>query len=114
MVRAGRYSGDLRTVFSRPRSAASARANDDARGRRWNQGMVYETDPARGGACLQLRLSPSAQQKVGADFWANFRRRNAGFLSAAPIQPQLRGESRRLVCTESSDEDFAETFAVWL
>src|SRR5437870_11796840 len=102
MVRAGGYSGDLRAVFSRSRAAARPGANDDARSRRRNKGMVYETNPARGGARLQLRLSPSAQQKVGADFWANFRRRNAGLLPAAPIQPELCGESRRLVCSESS------------
>ena len=32
------------------------------------QRVVHETDPARGGARLQLRLSPSAQQKVGSRF----------------------------------------------
>src|SRR6266550_1584250 len=106
MVRAGGYSGHFHTVFSSARSAASARANDDARGRRWNQRVVHETDPARSCSRLQLCLSDSAEEKMAASLRAHLTRGNAGYLSAPPVQSQLRGESRRLVCAESSRRRF--------
>src|SRR5260370_34349087 len=106
MVRANWYPGDLRAVFSRARPVARTGADDDARGRGRNARVVHETDAARGGARLQLRLSASAQEKVEADFWANFRRGDAKHLSAAPVQPQLRDAPRRLVRAEPSGRRF--------
>ena len=102
MVRADRHPGDFHSVFSRPRPAARAGADDDARSRRRDAGVVHETDAARGGARLQLCLSAAAKEKMAADFWANFARRDAELLSAAAVQPQLRRASRRLVCAEPS------------
>src|SRR5205807_2781641 len=102
MVRAYRYPGDLRTVFSRARPAARAGADDDARGRGRNERVVYATDAARGGARLQLRLPASTKEKVAADFRANVRRGDAEYLPAAPVQPQLRHASRGLVRAEPS------------
>src|SRR5947208_12605020 len=106
MVRANRHSGDLRAVFSRPRSAARAGTDNDARGRGRNERVVYATDAARGGTRLHLRLPAYAQEKVATNFRANVARGDAGYLSAAPVQPQLRRASRRLVCAESSGRRF--------
>src|SRR6266513_5977245 len=106
MVRAHRYPGDLRAVFSRPRPAAGAGADDDAGGRGWNERVVYATDAARGSARLHLRLPAYAKEKVAADFWANIARGDAGYLPAAPVQSQLRRASRRLVCAEPSGRRF--------
>src|ERR1700686_5868342 len=97
MVRAYRYPGDLRAVFSRARPAARAGAGDDARGRRRNKRVVYAIDAARGGARLQLRLSASTKEEMAADFRAHVARGDAEYLPAAPVQPQLRRASRRLV-----------------
>src|SRR5205814_7038994 len=102
MVRAHRYPGDLRAVFSRARSAPRTGADDDARGRGRDERVVYEIDAARGGACLYLRLSVYAQKKVAADLRADIPRGDAGYLPAAPVQPQLRHASRGLVCAKSS------------
>src|SRR6266566_2210236 len=102
MVRADRYPGDLRAVFSRSRPPARAGADDDARGRGRNERVVYEIDAARGGARLHLRLSAYAQEKVAADFRTDIARGDAGYLPAAPVQSQLRHASRRLVCAEPS------------
>src|SRR5712692_3288848 len=102
MVRADRDSDDLRAVFSRPRPAARAGADDDARGRGWDARVVHEIDAARGGARVQLCVSVAAEEKMAANFRAHIARRDAGYLPAASLQPQLRGASRRLVCAESS------------
>ncbi len=110
MVRAGRHPGDFHSVLSRPRPAARAGADDDARGRGRNARVVHETDATRGGACLQLCLPTAAEKKVAADFRADVARRDAGFLSAAPVQPQLCRESRRLVCAEPSGRRFRRDF----
>src|SRR5260370_18181800 len=101
MVRAHREPGDLRSVFSCPRSAAGNGAEDDARGRGRDERVVYETDAARGGARLHLRLSAYAQKKVAADFRADIARGNARHLPAAAVQSQLRHASRGLVCAKS-------------
>src|ERR1700694_3976260 len=50
MVRADRGPGDFHSVFSGARSAARARADDDARGRGRDDGVVHEIDAARSGA----------------------------------------------------------------
>src|SRR6266436_9752288 len=102
MVRANWHPSDLRPVFSRPRPAARAGADDDARGRGRNERVVYATDAARGGTRLHLRLPAYAQEKVAADFRTNVARGDAGYLPAAPVQPQLRHASGVLVCAESS------------
>src|SRR6266576_1877583 len=102
MVRADRYPGDLRAVFSRPRPAARIGAGDDARGRGRDARVVYETDAARSRARIQLRLPASAQEKVATDFRTNIGRGDAKFLSAAAVQPQLRDASRGLVRSEPS------------
>src|SRR5260370_14134401 len=102
MVRAHRDPGDLRAVFSCPRSAARTGAHNDARGRGRDERVVYETDAARGGARLHLRLSASAQKKVAADFRADIARGNAGYLPAAAVQSQLRHASRGVVCAKTS------------
>src|SRR4030095_486473 len=106
MVRADRYPGHLHSVFSRARSAAGAGADNDARSRRRNAGVVHEIDAARGGARLQLRLSASTKEKMAADFWTNVRRGDAESLPAAPVQPQLRRASRRLVRAGPSGRRF--------
>src|ERR1700676_3262252 len=106
MVRTHRYPGDLRAVLSRARPTARAGADDDARGRGWNQRMVHETDAARGGARIQLRLSASTQETVATDVRANVRRRDAELLSAASVQSQLCDASRRLVRAESPGRRF--------
>src|SRR6266849_10740230 len=102
MVRAHRHPGDLHSVFSRPRPAARARADDDAGGRGRNERVVYETDAARGRTRLHVRLSAYSQEKVATDFRADIARGDTGYLSAAPVQSQLRHASRGLVCTEPS------------
>src|SRR5437667_3841733 len=102
MVRANRYPSDLRAVFSRSRPAASAGADDDARGRGRDERVVYEIDAARGRARLHLRLPAYAKEKVAADFWTDVARGDAGYLPAAPLQPQLCRATRGLVCAESS------------
>src|SRR6266480_5834104 len=102
MVRANWHPGDLRPVFSRPRPVARTGADDDARGRGRDERVVYAIDAARGGARVHLRLPAYAQEKVAAGFRAYVARGDAGYLSAAPVQPQLRCASRRLVCAEPS------------
>src|SRR6266853_4631621 len=102
MVRSDRYPGDLRPVFSRPRPVARTGADNDAGGRGRDARVVYAAHAARGGACLYLRLSAYAQEKVAADFRADIARGDAGYLSAAPVQPQLRDASRGLVRAEPS------------
>src|SRR5882724_578482 len=97
MVCANWYPGHLHSVFSRARSAPGAGARNDARSRGRNTRVVHEIDAARGGARLQLRISASTKEKMAADFWTNVRRGDAEPLSAAPVQPQLRRASRRLV-----------------
>src|SRR6266480_7084873 len=97
MVRANWHPGDLRPVFSRPRPVARAGAGDDARGRGRNERVVYAIDAARSGARLHLRLPTYAQEKVAADFRTHVARGDAGYLSAAPVQPQLCRAPRRLV-----------------
>src|SRR5947208_12473366 len=106
MVRADRYPGDLRPVFSRPRSVARAGAGDDARGRGRNERVVYAIDAARGGTRVHLRLPAYAQEKVAADFRTDVARGDAGYLPAAAVQSQLRCASRRLVCAEPSGRRF--------
>src|SRR6266480_2552740 len=106
MVRADRYPGHLYSVLSRARSAPGAGAHNDARSRGRNAGVVHEIDPARGGARLQLRFSASTKEKMAADFWTNVRRGDAELVSAAPVQPQLRGASRRLVRAGPSGRRF--------
>src|SRR5207253_488161 len=106
MVCAYRYPGHLRAVFSRARPAARAGADNDARGRGRNERVVYATDAARGGACLHIRLPASAKEKMAADLWAHVARGDAEYLPAAPVQPQLRHASRRLVCAEPSGRRF--------
>src|SRR6266487_5597753 len=102
MVRADWDPGDLRAVFSRARPAARVGADNDARGRGRDERVVYETDAARSGPRIYLRLSAYAQEKVAADFWTDIARGDAGYLPAAPLQPQLCRASRGLVCAESS------------
>src|SRR2546423_15000455 len=102
MVRAGGNPGDLHSVFPRPRTAARARENDDARSGGGDAGIVHETDPARSGPCLQLRVLFAAKKEMAGSVWQNFARANAGRLSSAAVQPQLCSESRRLVRAESS------------
>ena len=46
------------------------------------------------------------KKKWQQTFGQTSRRGNAGFLSAAPVQPQLRRASRRLVCAEPSGRRF--------
>src|SRR6266852_4526732 len=110
MVRADRDSGDLRAFFSCARSAARAGADDDARGRGRNERVVHEIDAARGGARLQLRLPASAKEKVAAVFRTHIARGDAEYLPTAPVQPQLRGASRRLVCAEPVGRRFRGDF----
>src|SRR6266496_6431025 len=100
MVRPNRHSRDLYSVFSRARPATGAGAHDDARGRGRDERVVYETDAARGGARLYLRLPAYTQEKVAADFRTDVARGDAGYLPAAPVQPQLRHASRGLVRAE--------------
>src|SRR5438046_10713649 len=95
MVRADWHPGDFHSVFSRPRSAARAGADDDARGRGRNERVVYAIDAARGGTRLHLRLPTHAKEKVAADFRADVARGDARYLSTAPVPPQLRRASRR-------------------
>src|SRR5437764_3625823 len=102
MVRAGGYPGDLHSVLSCPRTAARARENDDARSGRWDAGIVHEIDPARGRARLQLRVLFAAKKEMAGSVRQNFARPNAGRLSSAALQSQLRCESRRLVRAKSS------------
>src|SRR5437588_10928371 len=102
MVRANRYPGDFRAVFSRARPPARVGAGHDARGRGRNERVVYATDAARGGARLHLRLPASAKEKVAADVRAHVARGDAEYLPAAPVQPQLRHASRGLVRAEPS------------
>src|ERR1041385_803313 len=97
MVRADRNSGDLCAVFSRARSVAGAGTVHDARSRGGNAGMVHEIDAARGRSRLQLRLSPAAEEKVATLFRAHLARRNADYLSATTLQPQLCRASGGLV-----------------
>src|SRR5207247_4874829 len=87
-------------------SPAGDEADDDARGRGRNERLVYATDAASGRARLHLRLPAYTQEKVAADFRADVARGDAGHLPAAPVQPQLRRASRRLVCAESSGRRF--------
>src|SRR5437868_7964863 len=114
MVCAGRYSGDLRAVFSRARSAASARAHNDARGRRWHQRVVYEIDPARGGARLQLRLSPSAHKKWEQIFGQTSDEETPDSYRPRPFSRSYVVNLDDWYAQSHPDEDFAETFAVWL
>src|SRR5437764_11944932 len=102
MVRADRNPGDLRPVFSGPRPAPRAGADDDARGRGRNERVVYATDAARGGTRVYLCLPAYAQENVAADFRAHVARGDAGYVPAAPAQPQLRRASRRLVRAKPS------------
>src|SRR5438093_13264639 len=106
MVCTDRYPGHLHSVLSRARSAPGAGAHNDARSRGRNAGVVHEIDAARGGARLQLRISASTKEKMAADFWTNVRRGNAEPLPAAPVQPQLRRASRRLVRAGPSGRRF--------
>src|SRR4029434_1467126 len=106
MVRLDRYPGHLHSVFSRARSATGAGAHNDARSRRRNARVVHEIDAARGGARLQLRVPASTKEKMAANFWTNVRRGDAELLSAAPVQPQLRRASRRLVRAGPSGRRF--------
>src|SRR6266705_594994 len=106
MVRADRYPGHLHSVFSRARSAPDAGADNDARSRGRNAGVVHEIDAARGGARLQLRLSASTKEKMAADFWTNVRRGDAELVSSAPVQSQLRRAPRRLVRAGPSGRRF--------
>src|SRR6266403_970233 len=100
MVRAGGHPGDLCAVFSCSRPTPRARADNEARSRGRYGGMVYETDAARSSARLRLCLSASPQEKVAADLRAHIAGGDTGFLPAASVQPQLRGQSRRLVRAE--------------
>src|SRR5205809_3025510 len=106
MVRADWHPGDFHSIFSRPRPVARAGAGDDARGRGRNERVVYATDAARSWARLHLCLPAYAEENVAADFRADVARGDAGHLPAAPVQPQLRHASRRLVCAESSGRRF--------
>src|SRR5207245_4069052 len=73
---------------------------------RRDAGVVHETDAARSGARLQLRLSASAQEEMATVFRTHVSRRNTEYLPAASVQPQLRCSSRRLVRAESSGRRF--------
>src|ERR1700731_3806733 len=106
MVCAHWYPGDLRTVFSRARPAPCAGADDDARGRGRDAGVVHEIDAARGSTCLYLRLPASTKEKVAAEFRAHVARRDAEHLPATPVQSQLRRASGRLVCAEPPGRRF--------
>src|ERR1700730_3727262 len=97
MVRAGRYSGDLCSVFSRAQPAARARAEHDAGSRRRDARVVYEIDAARGRARLQLRLQIAAPAEMAADFRSHLARRDTDDLPAAAVQSQLCRASRGLV-----------------
>src|SRR3954470_14718570 len=106
MVRPGRNPGDFHSVLSCPRTAARAGKNDDARSGGRDPGVVYETDPARSGPRLQLRLLFAAEKEMAGGVWQNLARTNAGRLPSAAVQSQLRGESRRLVRAEPSGRRF--------
>ena len=97
MVRADRDPGDLRSVFSGARSPVRARALDDARSGRRNTGVVHEIDAPRGRSRLHVCVSADPKEKVAGTFRTNIRRRDAEFLSAAPVQPEFRHASGRLV-----------------
>src|SRR5207248_6383700 len=79
------------------RSTPRTGADDDARSRGRDAGVVHETDAARGRSRLHVCLPVDPEKKVAGNVRANFGRRNAEFLSAAPVQPQLRDASGRLV-----------------
>src|SRR5215471_12012230 len=97
MVRADRHPGDLCSFLPGARSSPIARTLDDARSRGRYSGVVHETDAARGWSRLHVRLPADPKEKVAATFRANFERRDAEFLPAAPVQSQLRDASGRLV-----------------
>src|SRR4029077_2624386 len=106
MVRAHRYPCDLRAVFSRARPAPCAGADDDARGRGRDAGVVHEIDAPRGSTCLYLRLPAYAKEEVAADFRAHVARRDAEHLPATPVQSRLRRAPGRLVCAEPPGRRF--------
>src|SRR5436309_15645600 len=102
MVRADRRSGNLRSVFSRARSAALARTLDDARGRGRDAGVVHEIDAARGRSCLHVCLSIDPEKALAGMFRAKYGRRDAEFLSTASLQPKFRYPPGRLVRASAS------------
>ena len=114
MVCAGRYSGDFRPVFSRARSAARLGAQNDARSRRRDAGVVHEVDPARGRARLQLRLPSSTQQKWQQVFGQTSDEETPDFYRPRPFSRSYVVHLDDWYAQSHPDEDFAETFAVWL
>ena len=114
MVRAGRHSGDLHSVFSRARPAARAGAQDDARSRRRDAGVVHETDAPRGGARLRLRLSAARAEKMAATFGRTSREETPDFYRPRPFSRSYVVHLDDWYAQSHPDEDFAETFAVWL
>src|SRR6202162_648710 len=106
MVCTDRDPGDLRSVFPGARSAPRAGAIDDARSGRRNAGVVHETDAARGRSRLHVRLPAYPKKTMATTFRANVERGNAKFLSATPVQPQLRNASGRLVRAGASGRRF--------
>ena len=79
------------------------------------RGVVHETDPARGGACLQLRLLASAKRKSGSStFGQTSRDETPDFYRPRPFSRSYVVNLDDWYAQSHPDEDFAETFAVWL
>ena len=110
-----RYPGHLHSVLSRARSAAGAGAHDDARSRRRNAGVVHETDAARGGARLQLRLISFSERKNGSRLLDKLHdEETPSFYRPRPFSRSYVVHLDDWYAQAHPDEDFAETFAIWL
>ena len=76
--------------------------------------LVHETDPARGGACLQLRLPVAEKKKWQQCFGQTSRDQTPDFYHPQPFSRSYVVNLDDWYAQSHPDEDFAETFAVWL
>ena len=114
MVRAGRHPGDLRSVLSRPRPAARAGADDDARGRgrnaEWFMKLIRHEAAHAYSYAYQLPRKKKWQQIFGH----TSREETPDFYRPRPFSRSYVVHLDDWYAQSHPDEDFAETFAVWL
>ena len=108
----GRHAADRRAVLPRRRATRANRGRACWRGRGRRGGDALPA--ARGGARVQLRVPTVRARRLAPATSATTRGRTASAIAADPLSRDYVRHILGWYAQKHPDEDFAETFAVWL